>query len=113
LFRGNRGPTRAYGVIVRRIEATPSDIRDGLSKTVLLSEYLHGDNDGGFLSLERDFTQPLSLATTEFPTAAEVETAGQGCDTAAAGYQVTNAGREWMAAFPGACVINTVAPPNW
>jgi len=106
-------PTKAFGVIVRRLESSPADIRDGLSKTVLLSEYLHGDNDSASLALDRDFTQPLTLATAEFPTAAEVETAGAACDTLAAGYQVSNAGREWMAAFPGACVINTVAPPNW
>ena len=106
-------PTKAFGVIVRRSESSPADIRDGLSKTVLLSEFLHGDNDGTSLALDRDFTQPLTLATAEFPTAAEVETAGAACDTLAAGYQVSNAGREWISALPGQCVINTVAPPNW
>jgi prepilin-type N-terminal cleavage/methylation domain-containing protein len=103
----------ASGAILRRVSTKLTDLSDGTSTTLLLSEFLHGDNDGGRLNLERDFTQPLSLATADFPSRAEVETAGQGCNSTAQGYQVTNAGRMWMAGFPGQCVINTVAPPNW
>jgi len=105
--------TKAWGIIASNVASTPADIRDGLSKTILLSEVLHGDNDGGSLALDRDFTNSLTLATAEFPSATEIETAGAACDTTAVGYQVTNPGREWMAAFPGASLINVIAPPNW
>jgi len=103
----------ASGAIVRWFPTKLSELSDGTSETILLAEFLHGDNDGGRLSFERDFTQPLSIATTDFPTPAQVETAGQGCNSTAQGYQVTNAGRMWSAGIPGQCVINTVAPPNW
>jgi len=105
--------TKAWGIIACNLSSTPADIRDGLSKTILLSEVLHGDNDGGTLALDRDFTYSLSLATAEFPSATEIETAGTACDATALTYQQTNPGREWMAAFPGASLFNTIAPPNW
>jgi hypothetical protein len=105
--------TKAWGVITRRNDTMASDVRDGLSKTILLSEFLHGDNNGGILDKERDVTQPLTLNTVEFPSAAEIETAGVACDGLASGYQVTNAGREWMSAIPCQTVFNTIAPPNW
>ena len=103
----------ASGAILRRVPTKLAELTDGTSKTVLLSEFLHGDNNAGALNLERDHTNGLSIARADFPTAAEVEAAGQGCDGTAQGYQQINAGKHWNAGMPGQCVINTVAPPNW
>jgi prepilin-type N-terminal cleavage/methylation domain-containing protein len=112
LYSGSAATT-ASGALLRWFPTTVAELTDGLSKTVLIAEFLHGDNNGGALNLERDFTNGLSLATANFPTAAEIETAGQACDGTAAGYQQVNAGKHWNAGLPGQCVINTVAPPNW
>jgi prepilin-type N-terminal cleavage/methylation domain-containing protein len=103
----------ASGALLRRVPTKLSDLTDGTSMTLLVAEFLHGDNDAGRLNLERDFTQPLTISQLDFPTAAQVDAAGAACNATAAGYQQTNAGRMWNAGLPGQCLVNTVAPPNW
>ena len=123
-YLGNAGSTidaysgttsqRAYdGAFKRRADTTFEDILDGLSKTYMLSEGLKGDNTGGSLNLQRDFTNSLSIVTRDFPSAADVATMGAACDSTAQSFQGTNAGRDWMAGLPSKSVFNTVAPPNW
>jgi hypothetical protein len=97
----------------RNIETGLRDALDGTSNVIMLGEFLKGDNNTGALTLQRDVTQPLSIATQAFPSQAEVEAAGIACDGLGAGYQVSNNGREWMAGFACMTVFNTVAPPNW
>ena len=103
----------ASGVFARSFETGMAEITDGTSNTVMVAEFLHGDNSGSTATRARDFTQPLALATDAFPTAAEVETAGVACNALLAGYQVSNAGRDWLSSIPGQIVIGTAAPPNW
>jgi len=103
--------TDAHGAMMRRQETTLAELSDGTSKTLLVSEFLKGDNSNGMRSPTRDFTNGLSIPTVHYPTPAEVETAGIACD--GNGYQQSNAGKHWNGGFPGACVFNTVAPPNW
>lgn len=112
-FYSTGSPVKASGAFARRSETAFRDLTDGTSNVILLAEFLKGDNSGSQLDLERDFTNSLSLGTDQFPTQADIETAGVACDGTAAGYQVSNAGRSWMASFPGWIAINTIAPPNW
>ena len=123
-YGGNAGSTidaystttsqRAYdGAFKRRVTTRFEDILDGTSKTIMLGEFLKGDNSGGTRSIERDFTNSLSIVTRDFPSVADVETMGAACDGTAAGWHSSNAGRDWMAGIPSKSVFNTVAPPNW
>ncbi|MCA9210603.1 MAG: DUF1559 domain-containing protein [Planctomycetales bacterium] len=110
-FYDTGSPTPASGVFVRRRETSMAEVLDGTSNTIMVAEFLHGDDSTSFRTLERDFTNSLSIATDNFPTQSEVETAGTACD--ANSYQQVNAGRDWMGSFPGHIAVNMVAPPNW
>jgi prepilin-type N-terminal cleavage/methylation domain-containing protein len=106
-------PVQASGVFVRRRDTTIAQIRDGTSNTILLSEILKGDNNNNQFTLERDYSRQLPGGFDQFPTAAQVESAGVACDSTAPGDHQSNAGRWWACGFPGYGVFNTVAPPNW
>lgn len=111
-FYSTGSPVKASGIFVRRRESTFANIRDGSANTIMLSEILKGD-DTGSLDMDRDFTNSLSLGTDQFPTQADIETAGVACDGTAAGWRQNNAGQDWGAGFPGYVAFNTIAPPNW
>jgi len=106
-------PISASGIFAARYESSFADIQDGSSNTVMLGEFLKGDNDGASLNKERDVTYQLPNYTDAFPTQSEIESLGSTCDSTAQGWQNTNAGRDWFACFPAHVVFNTVAPPNW
>ncbi len=112
-FYSTGGPIPSSGMFLRRRESKLGDVLDGTSNTVMIGEILKGDDANGTLSPKRDYTNSLSLPTDEFPTAAEIETAGIACDSTATGWQQSNAGRDWIASFPGQVAFNTIAPPNW
>ncbi len=112
-FYSTGNAVNASGVFVRRRETRIADIRDGTSNVVMIGEINKGDDAGGQLTLERDFTNQLSLPTDQFPPPDEIETAGVACDAQAQTWHQSNAGRQWMASFPGFVAFNTVAPPNW
>jgi hypothetical protein len=112
-FYSTGGPVPASGMFLRRRESKLGDVLDGTSNTIMIGEILKGDNSGGTLSPKRDYTNQLSLTGDQFPTAANIEAAGIACDSTATGWQQSNAGRDWMASFPGQVAFNTIAPPNW
>ena len=62
------------------VEINFSDVRDGLSNTLMLSEHLSGDNNGSALmpgkSSEPRSASPFGGTNWEFPTAAELDTWG-------------------------------------
>ncbi len=113
IFYNTTSPNKASGIFMRRRETTFSQIRDGTANTIMLSEILKGDNNNSNYNADRDFSRQLNMTTDQFPTAAEIETAGAACDAVAAGDHQSNAGRQWMGSFPGYASFNTVAPPNW
>ena len=112
-FYSTGGAVRASGIFLRRRESPMATIVDGTSNVIMLSEILLGDESGGALRPKRDFTNQLPGGFDEFPSAAQIESAGMTCDTTATSWHQSNAGRWWMGSFPGFCAFNTVAPPNW
>lgn len=108
------GGVSPNGMFRYNIETGFRDATDGLSSTILLGEILKGDNGAG-VRPNREVTQPLGGGWTGgvVPAPALVETLGTGCDGLLAGYNVGNAGADWMAPYPATAVFNTVAPPNW
>jgi prepilin-type processing-associated H-X9-DG protein len=105
-------PRKSSGAFVRRRETSFAMIRDGTANTIMASEILKGDESGS-LTLERDFTNQLPGGFDEFPTQAQIESAGATCDTTAQSWAQSNAGRWWMGSFPGFSAFSTTAPPNW
>ncbi len=110
-FYRTGGSVAGTGVFMRRRDTRIAEILDGTSNTIMLGEILKGDNSSSTRTLERDLTNQLTIPTSQFPSSAEIEAAGVACD--ANSYQQSNAGRDWMASFPGHVAFNTVAPPNW
>ena len=106
-------PNEASGIFVRYRESGFADITDGSSNVVMLSELLKGDNNDSALNKERDFTYQLSGYTDKFPSASQIESLGNTCDSTAQSWQKSNGGRDWFAGVPGQIAFNTVAPPNW
>ena len=112
-FYSTGAAVSASGVFLRRIETSMAEIFDGSSNVIMLSEQIKGDDQGGSLTIRRDFTNNNPLTQDQFPPAAAIEAAGVTCDSNATSWHQSNAGRQWNASFPGFIAINTIAPPNW
>lgn len=104
-------PNEASGAMTRRHDTPMANLTDGTSNVIMVGEFLHGDDNGGQRTLKRDVTNSLTTGWDLWPTQTNLETYGTAAD--ANTYQVSNAGRDWMASFPGQTVFTTQAPPNW
>ena len=88
---------------------------DGLSKTLLASEHLTGDNNDGALMPGKKSSEPRIGSgfggARQYPTQAEITAFGQAC----AGVTTHNSenGGQWIAPEPTQTALNTVSPPNW
>ncbi len=106
------------GPIRRAWETTPADIFDGLSNTILLSEILPGDGNGGYFTYPRDMLPgvPLTAITTPvMPPESQVQSLGQAniAAQASVGAHHSNLGDNWGCTAWLWTTYNTVAPPNW
>jgi len=108
------------GPVRRRRETRFGDITDGLSKTILLSEILTGDNNGAVFTFPRDMLNsiPVSAITTAvMPPQSQVDALGAAARTAmlggAASGHRSNVGDFWHYNTMNNTTYNTVAPPNW
>ena len=106
-------PVNASGIFTARHGTRIAQITDGTSNTVLMSELIPGDNDGGTLDLRRDYTARQTGIPDQFPSASDIEAAGVLCDNYAPTFHKSNGGRDWFASFPAQIAFNTIAPPNW
>jgi prepilin-type N-terminal cleavage/methylation domain-containing protein/prepilin-type processing-associated H-X9-DG protein len=106
---------------VRRSSDTPlGDIRDGLSKTILLSEVLTGDNNASVFTYPRDMLYSVSVAgitTPVMPPQSQVDAIGAlakaAMDGGAASGHRSNVADKWHYNSMNNTTYNTVAPPNW
>ena len=114
------GVTAAFrnGFFQRDVYNKFGDCTDGLSNTIMLAEFVKGDNDNTTLTNMGDiirgipFPNPISR---RFITQADLDIYGAaGVAAGASGpNQLTFAGFRWAAPGFYNAAINTMAPPNW
>ncbi len=107
LFRGN--PIANINAALEFGGAT-----DGLSKTLMASEHLTGDNNDGVLMPGNSSEPRIGSGfpgAAQYPTESEVTAFGTAC----LGVTAHNSenGCQWIAPEPTQTALNTIAPPNW
>ncbi len=105
----------ANGMFQRRFYNKFSDVVDGLSNTVMMSEFIKGDNTNSRYTILGDVIagQPFPGGwTDQYPTQVMVEQYGQQC-LGGTGNHRSFAGFRWIAPGFYNTTINTIAPPNW
>jgi prepilin-type N-terminal cleavage/methylation domain-containing protein len=104
------------GFFKRQLDTKFSDILDGLSQTIMMAEFVKGDNDVTRYTNMGDIAAGgiafPSTFTFSYPNVAAVEAYGQLTQAAAAGHR-TFAGFRWFAPGYYNTSINTIASPNW
>lgn len=105
------------GLIVPRRTVGFRDALDGLSNTLLFSEMLKGDNSQNGVS-DTDIVRLGSapaFADPNFPTQAELDTAGASCDAVSPTGEASwsRCGINWAAPYPYQTLFSAAAPPNW
>lgn len=119
----SEGPSVGYGVAAadrlgmfdKDLYRKFGDISDGLSNTIMLGEFLKGDNSNTTYTFPRDVirAQPfVGILPNRFPTQAQLEQYGKQCEGGIANH-TSYAGFRWTAPGFYGTSINTVAPPNW
>jgi len=112
------GNTRFNGMIAYQVDRKMADVTDGLSNTLLASEFLSGSNASGtagkypydvFYTNNGLFN---SVVNKDFPTAAELTTIGSAAQSSPSGMRSNN-GTMWAWYSAGQSTLNTAAPPNW
>ena len=110
----NNGPQNEQpnGFFSRNVDATFGSVKDGLSNTIMIAEFLKGDASGARFTRAGDFaTVARGSAPYSFWTQAQLTT--YGLATASGAGQNSEAGNLWMAPGHYNSAINTLAPPNW
>jgi prepilin-type N-terminal cleavage/methylation domain-containing protein len=105
---GQRDGFFNFDVIVRM-----SDIRDGTSNTICMSEQFVGDNNNAAYTAG-DVVRGIAFAgSTKYkPTRGDLETYGAACVAGQANHH-SHGGRDWAVGMPAQTLFNTAAPPNW
>jgi prepilin-type N-terminal cleavage/methylation domain-containing protein len=101
------------GIIAYQNQRSMKDVTDGLSNTLLASEYLigTGKNSPAKYPFNVFYTgSGFSVANKDFPTQAELDTIGA---AAKAGSSKGNNGGMWAWYAAGHSTLGTAAPPNW
>ncbi|XZE34087.1 DUF1559 domain-containing protein [Pirellulaceae bacterium SH501] len=88
------------------------DISDGLSNTIMMSEFVKGDGTTSVLTNMGDFALGIPVPFAARPTQAQLDAYGALTAAAGANHRV-EAGFRWFAPGFYNTAINTVAPPNW
>ncbi len=92
-----------------------SDIRDGTSNVIAVSEAIIGDGNSGFFTLGdviRGVNMPAGFPNT-FATQSQLNTYGSLCMASGSPpthYGIT--GKNWINGMPGQSFLNTLNPPN-
>jgi prepilin-type N-terminal cleavage/methylation domain-containing protein len=90
------------------------DVTDGLSNTIMIAEFLKGDNTGNKWTITRDIVRAQAFPggfPAQFWTQAQLDTYGQQC-VSGQGNHLSFAGFRWSAPGQYNGTINTMATPN-
>ena len=102
------------GMFIRGGELAFRDVLDGLSKTIMLGEFVVGDNNNGTWNIKGDWVRGISYSgNRRWPSAADLDTYGQSCLGSGNPTHISSGGQTWMAPSNHDSVFNTVATPNW
>ncbi len=111
--------TGQNGMFMDSKEFRMADARDGTSNTVFLSEFLSGTGTNNTASGQYPYDvfyggdgNITAVADKNFPTQAELDVIGQGCENSPAGVR-GNSGTMWAWYSHGQSLFNAAAPPNW
>jgi prepilin-type N-terminal cleavage/methylation domain-containing protein len=104
------------GMFMVSKEMTMADVSDGLSNTIMASEFLSADGDTGKATYPYDVFYSSDSAYNavvdkHFPTQAELNTIGTACQTPSG--NPSNNGSVWAWYGHAYSLFNTAAPPNW
>jgi len=109
------GPGDRNGFFNRNAYSRFSDIVDGLSNTIMIAEFIKGDDDGGRFQntgdIARGLAFPGGVGARNWPPAALDAFAMT--TLAGGGNHVSGGGSHWMGPGQYNTCINTLAPPNW
>ena len=110
--------SRFNGMIAYQSDRKMTDVKDGLSNTLLASEFLAGSGamgSPGKFPLDVFYTSDglfAAIVNKDFPTVAELTTIGSMARSSPSGVRGNNGGMwAWYAA--GQSTLNTAATPNW
>ncbi len=110
--------SRFNGMISYQTDTKMSDTTDGLSNTILASEFLTGTGSSGPTGVfPRDIFYTNngifnSIVNKNFPTQAEVDAIGLSAKTAPTGVRGSMGGN-WAWYSAGQSALNTAVTPNW
>ena len=105
------------GMFRRMAYRSLAEVTDGLSNTIMLGEFVKGDNSGSKFTVMGDIPRGQAFpsgAPRQFWTQAQLDAYGAQCSTSSAtGNHLSFAGFRWNAPGFYNAAINTMAPPNW
>lgn len=112
--------TRFNGMISYQSDTKMSDVTDGLSNTLLASEFLVGtglnaNNGTGVFPQDIFYTNNglfNAVVNKNFPTQTELDSIGTSAKTSPTGARGSMGGN-WAWYSAGQTTLNTAAPPNW
>ncbi len=110
--------TRFNGMMAYSVNRRMADVTDGLSNTLMASEFLSGTGQTGSAGrYPYDVfyvgNGPLTgVANRDFPTAAELTSIGTAARNSPIGFKSNN-GTMWAWYAVGQSTLTTAAPPNW
>jgi prepilin-type N-terminal cleavage/methylation domain-containing protein len=108
-------PGDRIGMYNRHAYTAFSDCPDGLSNTIMLGEFIKGDDDGGKFTNEGDVARGLSFPsgiTNVKWTQAQLD-AFAATTMAGGGNHVSGGGSHWMGPGFYNTAFNTMVTPNW
>jgi prepilin-type N-terminal cleavage/methylation domain-containing protein/prepilin-type processing-associated H-X9-DG protein len=107
-FSGTTVLQTTNGMIVATKGTKINEVPDGLSKTILASEFLSGVG-GDTYPFDVFNVSSLTASDLNFMTEAELNSAGASTPTGSSSLN----GLRWSRGLPMQTILNTAAPPNW
>lgn len=108
--------TTNNGMFRRRVETPFAAVTDGLSNTIMVSEWLTGDGTANRYTNLRDLVRGVAFpnlpAEFEKPTRATLDAYGQSCFSGSANH-TSSTGDSWASPGMHDSSFNTIATPNW